>query len=311
MKYILVTTSSYDYLNDELINTISKKGYLIQFNPLKRKLSVEEISELIDQYDPVGIIAGLEPFTRSVIQKASNLKVISRCGVGLDSIDLEAARDHGIAVTNTPDGPIRPVAELSIGLMISLLRHIHLANHSIRNGLWNRPMGSLLYQKTVGILGCGRIGTCVAGILAGFECHVIGYDIHHHNHPYRYEKVTLEDLFSRSDLLSLHASYSPSTFHIINRESLNKMKKGSFLINTARGALVDESALYEALCAGHLGGAALDTFEEEPYLGPLRNLDNVLLTSHIGSYAKEARNLMEKQAWDNLLNALENKEAAH
>ena len=311
MKNILITTSSFDYLNDNLIAPVSSKGYQIQFNPFKRKLTVDEVSEMIDRYDPVGIIAGLEPLTQSVMQKAKKLKVISRCGIGLDSVDLEAARDRNITVTNTPDGPTRSVAELCIGLMISLLRRIHSSNEAIRRGQWDRPIGSLLYQKTIGILGCGRIGTCVAGILSGFECRVIGYDIQHRDNHASYARVSMEDLLNQSDILTLHLSYSPATHHIIDRGKIRLMKNGSFLINTARGALVDETALYEALESGYLGGAALDTFEEEPYQGPMRDLDNVLLTAHIGSYAKEARMMMEKQAWDNLFNELRKKEAGY
>ncbi len=305
MKNILITTSSFNYLNENRIHAIALEGYRIQLNPFNRKLTEEEVIALIEKYQPAGIIAGLEPLTRSVMQKANQLKVISRCGTGLDSVDMEAAHEYGIVVMNTPDGPTRPVAELSIGLMICLLRRIHVTNDGIRKGQWQRPMGSLLYQKTVGILGCGRIGTCVAGILLGFECRVIGHDIHQGGNHTRYTSVSMEDLLNQSDILTLHLSYSPATHHIIDREKIRMMKKGSFLINAARGALVDETALYEALESGHLSGAALDTFEEEPYRGPLSMLDNVLLTAHIGSYAKEARMLMEKQALENLWNELQ------
>ena len=311
MRNILITTSSFDYCDENLFSSIAAEGYRIQFNPLKRKLTEEEVSDFVEEYHPIGIIAGVEPLTRCVIQKAKHLKVISRCGIGLDSVDLEAARDYGIIVKNTPDGPTRPVAELSIGLMICLLRHIHVTNDAIRKGQWERPMGSLLYQKTVGILGCGRIGKCVAKLLSGFECRVLGYDIHQGDDHDHYAKVSMKDLLNQSDILTLHLSYSPATHHIMNSEKIQMMKKGAFLINAARGALVDENALYEALQCGHLGGAALDTFEEEPYQGPLCDLDNVLLTSHIGSYAKEARMMMEKQAWENLFYELKKREAGH
>lgn len=304
MKNILITTSSFDYLNDNLIAAVFSKGYKIQFNPLKRKLTVEEVMKLIDKYDPVGMVAGIEPLKRSVLEKAEHLRVISRCGIGLDTVDLEAAHDYGIIVTNTPDGPTIPVAELTIGLILCLLRQIHFTNEKLKKGQWERPMGSLLYQKNVGILGCGRIGTRVAKLLSGFECCVLGHDPNLKDKNKNYTMVDLKELICQSDILTIHLSYSPETHQIINHEKIQMMKKGSFLINTARGDLVDEIALHEALCSGHLGGAALDTFEKEPYQGPLRELDNALLTAHIGSYAKEARLMMEKQAWENLIHEL-------
>lgn len=305
MKDILISTSSFNYFDDHMTGDLAAGNYQFQFNPWKRKLTEEEIGKLIEDYDPVGIIAGIEPLTRSVMRKAKRLKVISRCGIGLDSVDLEAAREFGITVMNTPDGPTRPVAELSIGLMISLLRHIHSVNEGIRRGRWDRPMGTLLYGKTVGIMGCGRIGTCVARLLSGFECNVLGYDAKDSDDGGHYIRVGFEELLNQSDLLTLHLSYSDVVHHLLDRTAIRKMKKGAFLINAARGGLVDEKALYDALQSGHLGGAAIDTFEEEPYRGPLCGLSNVLLTSHIGSYAKEARMLMEKQAWENLQNELQ------
>lgn len=305
MKAILISTSSFNYFEDHVTVDVVAGNYRFQFNPWKRKLTEEEIGKLIEDYDPVGIIAGVEPLTRSVMRKAKTLKVISRCGIGLDSVDLEAAREFGITVMNTPDGPTRPVAELSIGLMISLLRDIHSVNEGIRRGSWDRPMGTLLYGKTVGIIGCGRIGTYVARLLSGFGCNILGYDAKDNNDGAHYVRVDFEELLNQSDLLTLHLSYSDSVHHLMDRTAIRKMKRGAFLINAARGGLVDEKALYEALQSGHLGGAAIDTFEEEPYRGPLRELSNVLLTSHIGSYAKEARMLMEKQAWENLWNELQ------
>lgn len=304
MKNILITTSTFEYLSDSQISSLRDQHLQVMFNPFKRKLTEEEVVSLFEKYDPVGMIAGVEPLTSRALQKTRNLKVISRCGVGLDSVDLEAARNFGIVVTNTPDAPTIPVAELTIGLILCVLRQIHVTDSGIRQAKWVRPMGSLLHGKTVGIFGCGRIGTCVAKLLSGFECRTLGYDITNKDDNIYYTKVSIEELFNQSDILTLHLSYSPESHHIINQGKLQLMKKGAILINAARGGLVNEEALYEALKSGHLGGAAVDSFEEEPYTGPLRELSNVLLTAHIGSYAKEARMMMEKQAWENLLDEL-------
>jgi D-3-phosphoglycerate dehydrogenase len=222
-------------------------------------------------------------------------------------VDLESAGELGITVTNTPDAPTVPVAELTLGLMLALLRGIPASDAGIREGEWIRPMGSLLMGKTVGIVGCGRIGKCVAKFLAAFNCRLLGYD------PMvtavdRMEMVALEMILAESDIVSLHLPYTERTHHILDEACLRKLKKGALVINAARGGLIDEQALLDCLKEGHIAGAALDCFETEPYAGPLSKMKNVLLTGHIGSYAKEGRILMEKQAVDNLMRELEKSE---
>ena len=303
MDSILITTSSFGKKDPTLLDLISKENLGYVLNPYGRRLTEEEISDLIVQHDPIGMIAGVEPLTSKVLKKAKNLKVISRCGIGLDSVDLQAARYCGITVTNTPDAPTIPVAELTLGMILSLLRRIHLSDASIRQGAWGRPMGNLLHGRTVGIIGCGRIGSYLARLLSPFGCNTLGFD------PFitpkeHFRLVSLEKILSDADIISLHIPYSQENHHFINTERIQNMKKDALLINAARGGLIDEDALYDALSSGHLGGAALDCFEQEPYTGKLKHLDNILLTGHIGSYAQEGRIMMEREAVENLFREL-------
>ena len=303
MTEILITTSSFGKQDSSLLQILSENRPNYKLNPFARKLTESEVSELIELHQPVGMIAGVEPLTRKVLEKAKNLKVISRVGIGMDSVDLQAAKDFGITVTNTPDAPTIPVAELTLGMILSLLRRIHISDASIRRGAWVRPIGNLLHGKTVGLIGCGRIGSYLAGLLSSFGCIILGYD------PFidksdNFSLVGLEKILSDADIISLHIPYNRENHHFINAERIQNMKKGALLINAARGGLVDEDVLYKALASEHLGGAALDCFEQEPYTGKLKELDNVLLTAHIGSYAQEGRVMMEKQAVENLFREL-------
>ena len=303
MTEILITTSSFGKQDSSLLQILSENGLSYKLNPYARKLTESEVSELIEQHQPVGMIAGVEPLTRKVLEKAKNLKVISRAGIGMDSVDLQAAKDFGIVVTNTPDAPTIPVAELTLGMILSLLRHIHISDASIRHGEWIRPMGNLLHGKTVGLIGCGRIGSYLAGLLSSFGCIILGYD------PFidksdKFPLVGLGKILSDADIISLHIPYNQKNYNFIDAEKIQKMKKGALLINASRGGLIDEDALYKALSSGYLGGAAMDCFEEEPYTGKLKEFDNVLLTAHIGSYAQEGRIMMERQAVENLLREL-------
>jgi D-3-phosphoglycerate dehydrogenase / 2-oxoglutarate reductase len=303
MKTILITTSSFGQHDRSSLEKLKNFGFSVTLNPYKRKLTEGEVASLVKKYKPVGMIAGVEPLTKSVFENAKNLKTISRCGIGMDSIDMEAVRDFGITVTNTPDAPTIPVAELTLGLILTLLRKIHLSDASIRKKEWYRPMGHLLHGKIVGIIGCGRIGSHLGKLIEPFDCKILGYD------PFcptgkQYQLVDLNFLLSHSDIVSLHFPYNPENHHFMDTKKIQNMKKGAFLINAARGGLVDENALYNALISEHLSGAALDCFEKEPYLGKLRNLNNVLLSGHIGSYAIEGRIMMEKESVENLLGEL-------
>lgn len=273
-------------------------------NPHGRRLSEAEVAELIREHKPDGLIAGVEPLTRAVLEGAKGLRGISRCGVGLDSVDLDAARELGVAVRNTPEAPVASVAELTVALILALLRHVPVADAALRRGEWPRIKGGLLEGKTVGLVGCGRIGSAVAQRLSGFGCKLIGFDPALETHPLC-TLVSLDRVIAEADILTLHSPLVEATRHLIGAAQLEAMKTSALLVNTARGGLVDTAALVTALIDGSIAGAALDVFEEEPYTGPLTTMtDKTVLTSHIASSAREARQRMEEEAVANLMEAL-------
>lgn len=299
MQKVLITTSSFDMDLPE-IAAIREAGFEIVLNPLGRRLSEDEVSGLLAP-DIAGVIAGLEPLTARVIGGAQGLRVISRCGIGMDNVDLDAAKERGIVVYNTPDAPTKAVAELAIGLMLDVLRGISAQDRAIRGGGWERPMGGLLGARTVGLAGFGRIGRKVADYAAAFGAQIIMHDPFAQDDP---RFVPFEALLARSDILSLHVPYSEENRHMIGAAQLAAMKEGAILINTARGGLVDEEAVAAALRSRRLAGAGLDVFEKEPYKGPLAGVPGAILTAHTGSYAKEARTEQEALAARNLLAGL-------
>ena len=305
MSALLITTSSFDTSANPALRELAAKGYQIITNPHKRRLTEDEAIELFTKYDPVGMIAGVEPLTRRALERAPKLRVIARCGTGLDSVDLDAARELGKAVYNTPDATSQPVAELTIGLILAALRHITLADREIRNQKWQARMGNLLQGKCVGLIGGGRIGLKVADLVSGFGADIVIHDPIIDASQLTYRLVELDDLLTQADIVSLHVPHNETTHELINGERLSQMKPTAILINAARGGLVNEAALYDALKNKRIGGAALDVFEQEPYDGPLIELDNLVLTAHMGSYAAEARTAMEIEAARLLLNGLE------
>lgn len=299
---ILVTPTTYGARPLELLK---QAGHEITVNPFGRRMTSDEVVRLGDGC--VGIIAGVEPLNAGVLEALPLVRCISRCGVGVDNIDLDKAQQLGITVRNTPDAPTRAVAELTVGVILDVLRGVSYCDRGIRNGNWRKVTGALLLDKRVGVLGLGRIGRAVAKLLAGLGAEVAGAD------PKpdvawlemnRVSLLSLQDLLRESDILCIHMSYSAVNRHMIGRKELEAMKTGAYLVNMSRGDIVDEAALYEALTGGRLAGAALDVFEQEPYTGRLRELDNVVLTPHIGSYTVEARLAMELEAVSNLLEGL-------
>jgi D-3-phosphoglycerate dehydrogenase len=242
-------------------------------NPLGRKLTEEDLAELIAEKDI--LIAGTEPITERVLDQANKLKLIARVGLGLDSVDLLAARARNIAVSYTPDAPSPAVAELTLGLMIELLRNSHVSNLRMHNGVWYRYFGKRLTEITIGVIGLGRIGSRVIKHLAGFDCRRIVHE---------------------ADIISIHVPLNGTTRNLITKREIERMKPGALLVNTSRGGVINEQDLAEALVTNHLGGAAVDVFETEPYLGPLKDLDNCLLTAHMGSMSVDCRTQMEIEA---------------
>ena len=306
-KHILITTSSFDVESNEALAKIIAEGIKIKLNPYGRRLSEIEAVELLAEPGLIGMIAGVEPINQSALSGAPKLKVISRCGIGMDNIDRGSAEAFGILLCNTPNAPSIAVAELVIGLILNLLRKISLADRTIRSHAWKQHMGNLLAKKTVGIIGYGGIGRRVAQLLTAFNARVLAYDTCDVNAEQGVIICDFEQVITQSDIVTLHVPYTSENHHLINDTALNKMKQGAILVNVARGGLVDEKALLAALTAKQISGAALDCFESEPYSGPLTKLDHVVLTAHMGAYAMESRQIMEIDAAENLLQGLRNK----
>lgn len=231
--------------------------------------------------------------TKEVIDAAPKLKVVARAGVGLDNVDIDACKERGIKIINTPAAPRNAVAELVIGMSICLLRGIYRGHTEMKKGNWLKKelLGNEIQGKTLGIIGFGGIGKAVADKAKVLGMKVLAHDLRPVEPEYAkfVRQVGLDTLLIESDIVSLHTVLVPETKGMINQEAIRKMKKGSFLINTARGGLIDEEALYEALKSGKLAGAALDVFSEEPYSGKLLELENILFTPHIGGNTKEAQ----------------------
>lgn len=304
---VLISTSSFARYSREPLDLLESLGATYRLNPQGRKLTTEEIASLLGDVD--GLVAGTEPLTREVLEQAPRLKVISRCGTGLDNVDLAAAAELGIQVRNTPEAHVDAVAELTLAAILDLLRHLSEADRAIRNGEWRKPMGRLLRDKTVGLVGLGRVGRRLIELLEPFRVSILATDPREdleYANQHRVEYVTLDDLLERADVVSLHLPFSPDIRHLLNAERLERMRSDSVLINCARGGIVDEDALAQALMNGSIGGAFIDTFEREPYEGPLRDIQNATLTPHIGSYAVEGRIRMEREAVENLIEALKN-----
>ena len=299
---ILATTSSFGTESPRLLEDLRELGLKVVLNPWGRKLTEAEISDLLQHHRPVGLLAGTEPITRKVLEEGrSYLRVISRVGAGWDNVDHDAAAEFGIRVYRTSGVLTQAVAELALGLMLSGLRAISFHDRQLRQGLWKKHMGGLLQGKVVGLIGFGAIGRRVGELVATFGARVVYYDPLPVTVPWA-EPVSLTHLLNQADIISLHAGgkqriLGPEEFQVLAR-------RGVILINTARGELVDEETLYACLRAGDVTYAGLDVFQEEPYCGPLSTLDNVVMTPHIGSYAREARLLMEETAINHLMAGL-------
>ncbi len=299
---VSINTATFAEYNATPLNRLKKAKIAYSLNPFKRTLKEDEV--ILAARDSVGMIAGTEPLNQRVLSQLPRLKVISRCGVGIDNVDLDYAQKQGIKVFATPTAPADAVAELTIGLILNLLRQVVAMSQDLKSGVWKKQMGFLLRGKTVGIIGMGRIGQKTAQLLQPFGVEVLYYDIRKVRFVSGCQAVTLPFLLRKSDIVTVHAALGHDQKSYLGSTELAKMKKGSWLINVARGGAVDEQALYDALVRGHLCAAALDVFSQEPYQGPLKNLPQVILTPHIGSYALEARVQMESEAVDNLLRGL-------
>jgi len=311
---VLVTSTSYGKNDPRLKSELERLVGEVIYNPTGKPLSSPEVARLLPGVD--GYIAGLDVIDRSALQNAERLKVIARYGVGVDSVDLQAAKERNIVVTNTPGANSVSVAELTLGLMLVLARQISEAVLATRGGQFPRLSGISLEGKTIGIVGLGAIGKQLALRLAGFNCRIVAHEPYpdktfaDENHV---ELVDLHALLHGADFMSLHVPLLPETRGMVNAAFLGEMKKGAYLINTARGELVDEVALLEALKSGHLRGAALDAFAEEPPDPghPLLALPHVIATPHLGAQTDGATNAMGWMALEDCLAVLRGEEPVH
>ena len=304
-KKIFVALSTFAEYNASPLKLLEKSGYDFSVNTLGRRLVREEIIALGKDAD--GIVAGVEPYDDFVLERLPRLKCISRCGVGIDNIDLKKAAERRIVIRNTPDVVIQPVVELTVAMIFDLLRRLSYHTGILKSRQWKKRTGNLLLGKKIGILGLGRIGKRVAETMIKLGNEVYGTDINPDKNwasENGVHIVSFEELLAVSDVLSIHANYIKEKPLLIGDREMSLMKEGAFLLNVSRGQLVDEEALYSALKNGHLAGAALDVFSQEPYAGKLCELDNIVLTPHVATLTVESRTQMEVESVENLLNHL-------
>jgi D-3-phosphoglycerate dehydrogenase len=274
-------------------------------------IAPEELPKRIVDFDAL-IVRGRTKVTATMLNAATNLKVVARSGVGLDNVDLETAKKRSIKVISTPSAPTTSVAELTIGLILSVLRKISYADRTVKEGKWVKSelMGSELKSKTVGVIGAaGRIGLEVARIIVqGFGSKVLGYDVISLTEKARqvgFSAASLDELLRQSDIISIHVPYMPATHHLINKNILEKMKPGAVLVNASRGDIIDGQTLLQFLKAGKIAGAALDVFHKEPPIDEweksLTQLANVVCTPHIGAQTNECQRLESIQIAEQLI----------
>ena len=312
MTKVLITTVPFggkDRLPLELLEEFNV-DYLV--NPLNKKLTEDELVEMVGDFDI--IIAGTEPITKKVMDNAPNLKIISRVGIGLDSVDLIEAEKRNIIVSYTPDAPAPAVSELTVGLMLSLLRSVQLSNIEMHKGIWHRFFGKRLSEITIGIIGVGRIGAGVLQHLQGFGSPKILLNDTHSNYELsnRLNKksninwVDKDTIYQQSDVVTIHVPLTVQTKNMIKKKQLLIMKDDAVIINTSRGGIINEQDLYDVMQSGHLSGAAIDVFDFEPYNGKLCDIGRCILTAHMGSMSVDCRTRMEIEATEEVVRFLTN-----
>lgn len=289
-------TSSFADENDEIQKMFDDRGIELIRNPLRRRLTREEIIDHLQGAD--GLLAGLEPLDDDVFANCPNLKAVARVGIGMDNVDIEAAKKHGIKVSNTPEGPTDAVAEMTLAALLAICHNIIPSNNDIHNGIWKKRLGKSISELVIFIIGYGHIGRKTAEMLRIHGSEIIIYD--------KYDKdnstCSLFEGLRKADVISIHAS---GTDEIITESMFEMMKDGVIILNSARGGLINEKALYESLKNGKVGAFWGDALWSEPYDGELRECDGAILTPHICTYTTKCRSSMEKQAVENLFKDLE------
>lgn len=298
---IYVALSQFCQEDDRPRRALSKAGFTVRENTTGRRIRREEMADALR--DAGGVLAGVEPYDGELLAGLPRLRCISRCGVGTDAINMEAAERLNIAVLTTPDEVVEPVAQMTVAMIFALARNFPLHSTEFRTGRWQKQTGYLLSEWTVGLVGFGRIGRRVAFCLQNFGPRILIADpyLGSDSLPAGVEICELPRLLADSDVVSLHAARPPEQGPILGLSEIAAMKRGGRVINTARGYLVDETALYQALRAGHVAAAALDVFSQEPYAGPLGSLPQVLCTPHVATLTRASRIAMELACAQNVI----------
>lgn len=302
---IFVALSSFAEHDKRPLDLLNSSGYPFKIHTSGKRITSSEL--LHDGANARVILAGVEQYDANILQQLSNLKCISRCGVGVDAIDLSFAKQKGLEVLNTPGIPTQAVAELALCMFLALSRNLRKQLNSMQDGKWERLETHLLSGRIVGLIGFGSIGQQVAKLCLAFGAKVISHDPDISENVAKELGVIMvskEHLLKEADIVSLHASRGESKAVLIGKKELLIMKDKSFLVNLARGDMVDEAALIEALASGKIGGAGLDVFEYEPYVGPLAKFEQVLLTPHSATNTIETRASMEIKCVENAINFL-------
>ena len=291
---VFVSTFPFGQTDPKAAELIINQGWELEFNPYGRKITLSELKVMLTGVD--ALIAGTEKLNKETLELANNLKLISRVGIGLDGIDWKEIKRRKIEVAYTPEAPTLSVAELTLGFILDLSRGITNTTINMRNRVWERYSGMELTNKTVGIIGLGRIGKTLVRLLEPFNCKILVNDIKADEEFIKKNNLTLakkEVIYKEADFVTLHVPLTKLTRNLINEEVFKLMKKDAFLINDSRGPVVSEKALYKALKQDQIKGAATDVYEKEPYSGILCELNNIILTSHMGSCSEESRRAME------------------
>ena len=291
---VFVSTFPFGQTDPKAAELIINQGWELEFNPYGRKITLSELKVMLTGVD--ALIAGTEKLNKETLEFANNLKLISRVGIGLDGIDWKEIKRRKIEVAYTPEAPTLSVAELTLGFILDLSRGISNTTINMRNRVWERYSGMELTNKTVGIIGLGRIGKTLVRLLEPFNCKILVNDIKADEEFIKKNNLTLakkEVIYKEADFVTLHVPLTKLTRNLINEEVFKLMKKDAFLINDSRGPVVSEKALYKALKQDQIKGAAIDVYEKEPYSGILCELNNIILTSHMGSCSEESRRAME------------------
>jgi len=300
--------SAYPFCETSLqpINLLKKNKILYTINKKKRKHTEKEIFKILSNYD--GLIADTEPLTNSVLQNTNKLKIISRVGIGLNSVDLDAAKRKKIAVAFTPDAPTMAVVDLTIGLILCCLRNIIKHHVNMKKKIWSRYAGYRLQYKKIGIIGLGRIGTKVSKMLIKMGAKKVFYnDLIKKNISKKIIYKSKKFIYKNCDIISFHVPLTKLTNSLFSERDFKIIKKNCIIINTARGEIINEKSLFKYLKKNQDAIAAIDVYDDEPYKGELTKLENCILTPHIGSMSIDCRERMELEATQNIINFFNNK----